>query len=105
MMIVATVAGFVCFMVMDLTGEGKELTNAKIFSTLDLLGTLKVAVLYMGVSLGFYFELRIFFQRFCQIMNIEDKRMIEINEEAKKPIKKPEDSIKKQGKNISPHFK
>lgn len=61
MMIVATVAGFVCFMVMDLTEQGKGLTNAKILSTLDLLGTLKLAVLYMGVSLGFYFELKIIF--------------------------------------------
>jgi hypothetical protein len=53
--VITSIAGLVCFMVVDLTGEGKELTNAKIFATLDLLGTIKVAALILGTSIGFYF--------------------------------------------------
>lgn len=77
--VLTSIAGFVCFLVMDLTGEGKELTNVKIFATLELLGTLRVVVLYIGIAISFYFELVVIFERFCQILNIEDKRMIDIN--------------------------
>lgn len=52
---VSMFASFTCFIVMDLTNEGAKLTTAKIFSTAELMGTLKLIVLFMGISLGFYF--------------------------------------------------
>ena len=73
------VAVFVCFIVMDLTGAGSGLTTSKIFSTLELMCTLRYVVFNLGISIGFYFELKIFFARFCTIMNIQDKRMVKID--------------------------
>jgi hypothetical protein len=47
--------GFICFTVMDLTGAGTGLSNAKIFSTMDLMSTLKITVMILGIGLGHYF--------------------------------------------------
>jgi ABC-type bacteriocin/lantibiotic exporter with double-glycine peptidase domain len=82
----ANFAGFCCFTVMDLTGSGSGLSTAKIFSTMDLMATLRTVVFYLGITLGFYFELRIIFSRFCTIFNIENKKMIRIDEATKKPM-------------------
>lgn len=51
----ASLAGYTCFIVMDLTGEGSGLSTAKIFSTMELLVTLKLVVFFMGVAISFYF--------------------------------------------------
>jgi hypothetical protein len=48
-------AGFTCFIVMDLTGQGTGLSTAKIFATMDLMVTLRQMVFFLGISLGFYF--------------------------------------------------
>ena len=77
--LVTNIASFICFLVMGLTGEGSGLSNAKIFSTMELMATLRLLVVCMGISLGFYFELKIIFGRFCTILNIEDKKMIKIH--------------------------
>jgi hypothetical protein len=53
--------GFICFAVMDLTGAGTGLSNAKIFSTMDLMSTLKITVMILGIGLGHYFELKVIF--------------------------------------------
>lgn len=50
------------------------------------MGTLKILVFFMGVSIGLYFELKVIFGRFCTILNIEDKRMIQIDPKTKIPI-------------------
>lgn len=52
---------------------------AKIFSTMELMVTLRLIVFFMGIGIGFYFELNIIFERFCTVLNIEDKRMIQID--------------------------
>ena len=48
-------SGFVCFLVMYFTGEGELLNVANIFSTLEILMTLKISLFYAGFSGGFYF--------------------------------------------------
>jgi hypothetical protein len=55
---------------MDLAGVGNGLTTAKILATLELMGTLKLVTYFLGVSFGFYYELKIIFSRFCTILNI-----------------------------------
>lgn len=74
---------------MDLTGEGTGLTTAKIFSTMELMVTLRLLVFFLGVSIGFLFELQIIFDRFCGILNIKDKKMVLIDAATKKPIEQP----------------
>jgi hypothetical protein len=62
--------GFICFTVMDLTGAGTGLSNAKIFSTMDLMSTLKITVMILGIGLSHYFELKVIFQRICTVLNM-----------------------------------
>jgi hypothetical protein len=71
---------------MDITGEGSGLTTAKIFATMELMVTLRLLVFFLGMSIGFYFELQIIFDRICTILNIENKRMIKIDPKTKKPL-------------------
>ena len=40
----------------------------------------------MGIAIGFFFELKIIFKRFCTILNIKDKKMIAIDPETKIPL-------------------
>lgn len=82
--IAANIAGFTCFIVMDSTGEGTGLSNAKIFSTMELMVTLRMLVFFLGISIGFYYELRIIFDRFCAILNIKNNKMVQIDPETKK---------------------
>ncbi len=51
----AVMAGFTCFIVMDLGNQGTGLTTAKIFATMDLMVTLRQMVFFLGIALGFYF--------------------------------------------------
>lgn len=53
---------------------------------MQLMGTLKFVMFFMGIAFGFYFELKIIFERICTIFNIEDKKMIEIDPKTKKLI-------------------
>ena len=66
---------------MDLTGQGKELTTPKIIATIELMVTLKFLIGHTSMGIGFYFELQVIMQRFCDIMNIKDKRMVHIDVE------------------------
>jgi hypothetical protein len=83
---------FTCFLFMDLTGQGKELTTPKIIATLQLMVVLKILVFNFAMGIGFYFELEVILQRFCDVMNIQDKRMIQIDVE-KKEIKENSNKI------------
>lgn len=71
---------------MDRTGEGLGLSTAKIFATMELMVTLRLLIFFLGISIGFYFELMIIFDRICTILNIENKRMIKISEDTKQPL-------------------
>ena len=71
---------------MDLTGEGTGLSNAKIFSTLQLMEILKLLMIYLGISIGGFYELKITFERCCHVLNIEDRRMILIDSEELKQL-------------------
>jgi hypothetical protein len=53
--------GYACFLVMDRTGAGTGLSNAKIFSSMDLIYTLKFTILMFAVGLGHYFEIKVIF--------------------------------------------
>lgn len=66
----ASVAGYTCFIVMDLKNQGTGLSTAKIFATMDLMVTLRMYVFFLGISIGFYYELRIIFDRLCTVFNI-----------------------------------
>ena len=83
---VALVAGLVCFIILHFTDQGKGLSGAKIFATLELLVTARLMVFLMGISIGFLFELVVIFERFATIYNIQNKKMIEIDELTKVPI-------------------
>jgi hypothetical protein len=85
--IASTTAGLICFMTIDIYELGTTLTNAKIFATIALMGTLKLLIPYVSIALSFGFELQIIFQRFCTILNIKNQRMIQIDPISKEPIK------------------
>jgi ATP-binding cassette subfamily C (CFTR/MRP) protein 4 len=74
-------SGLVCFLVMYFTEQGEPLTVANIFSTLEILNTLKLSMLYLGISGGFYFELQVIFERYANILNIKEERMIKVPKE------------------------
>lgn len=65
---------------------GSGLTTAKILATLELMGTLRIVIYYLGISFGFYYEVKIIFGRFCTILNIKDKRMAKIDSNTKLPL-------------------
>ena len=45
-------------------------------------------VFFAGLGGGFYFELVVVLERFSNIFNIKEKKMIKIDENTKKPIEK-----------------
>ena len=67
------------------------LTFSKIFSTLEIMASLRntMNILINGVAL--YYELKVVFGRFASIFSLENKSMIEVDEFTKQAIeKKPE---------------
>jgi len=52
------------------------LTLSKIFSTLDIIINFKQSLAYMTIGLGFYYEVKVVFERFASIFNIENVSMI-----------------------------
>ena len=59
------------------------LTTAKIFSTLEIIGYLKMTMMMFSHSLGFYYELKVILGRNAAIFNIKNKKMVEIDENTK----------------------
>ena len=49
--------------------------------------TARLMVFFMGIAIGFVFELKIIFERFATIYNITDRRMLEIDKKTKQLIK------------------
>ena len=77
---IALWAGFICFLVMHFTGQGESLNTATIFSTLEILVTLRLSLFCFGIGSGFYFELQVILERYASIMNLKDQRMIKVVE-------------------------
>ena len=71
---------------MDVYGYGFGLTNAKIFATMQTMESLRLGVLHLSITFGFLFELKIILERFCTILNIKDKRMIQIDSITKEQV-------------------
>ena len=67
---------------------GTALTTARIFATMELIGTLRYVLFFLGLTFSFYFELEIILERFCTIFNIEDKRMVQIDAITKETVRK-----------------
>lgn len=53
-----------------------ELSFAKIFSTLEIMTSLRLYTFLMVLALGLYYELKVVFDRFASIFNIEPKSMV-----------------------------
>lgn len=70
----STFAGFLIIYALE---TESTLTTAKMLATIQLMTSAKLFQAFFGSN--FYFELRVIFERFCTILNIKDKRMIQIN--------------------------
>ena len=70
--------GFVSSLVMFIIAfyAGTDLTLAKVFSTLEIAGTLKGSILMLTMGLGVYYETMVVFGRFANIFNIQNTRMV-----------------------------
>jgi len=53
-----------------------DLTLSKIFSTLDIIINFKLSIFLLASALGFYFEVKVVFERFASIFNVENISMI-----------------------------
>ena len=53
-----------------------DLTLSKIFSTFDIIINFKLAIFILATGLGFYYEVKVVFERFASIFNIENISMI-----------------------------
>jgi len=53
-----------------------ELTLSKIFSTLDIIINFKMSISILASGLGFYYEVKVVFERFASVFNIENVSMI-----------------------------
>ena len=49
--------------------------------------TLRLVLFYFGVGNGYYFEVLVILERYADILNFKDERMIRIDENSKQPIK------------------
>jgi hypothetical protein len=70
-------SGFLMYLVAHYTGTG--LTMPKIFSTLEVIFAFKYSIFMLGVGLGFYYEVKVVFQRFASIFSIKRTAMIQID--------------------------
>ena len=68
-----------------------DLTLSKIFSTLDIIINFKLSIFMFVSGLGFYYEVKVVFERFASIFNIENVSMIEIDPNTLQPISKLND--------------
>lgn len=65
---------------------GHELSFVNIFTIIQLMAVFKYDIYLAGLGFGVYFELKVIFERFCTIFNIEDKRMLRIDHKSKSLI-------------------
>lgn len=65
---------------------GTELTYAKIFSALEIVVCLKFYTLAVVLAVALFYEIKIVFQRFATVFNLENKSMIQIDRGTKLPV-------------------
>ena len=68
-----------------------DLTFPKIFSTLEIITNFKQSISTFSRGISFYYEVRVVFERFASIFNIENASMIEIDPVTLQPINKLDD--------------
>ena len=70
--------GFISSLVMFIIADnaGTDLTLAKIFSTLEVAGGLKMTIMFLAVGVGVYYEIMVVFGRFANIFNIQNTQMV-----------------------------
>lgn len=81
---VGIASGFLMYIVAHYAGT--HLSIPKIFSTLEVIFAFKYSIFMLGVGLGFYYEVKVVFERFASIFSIKRTSMIEIDPETKEPI-------------------
>ena len=73
-----------CLVMFILTEEiYHNLTFVQIFSTLEMLASIKKGLLDINVGVSLYYEIKVIFSRFANIFNIENKSMIQVDEGSK----------------------
>jgi hypothetical protein len=65
---------------------GTDLTMAKIFSSLEIIFSLKFGIIMLSNGLDFYYQIKVTFERFANIFNIKRIAMTHIDFETKEPI-------------------
>ena len=71
-----------CLVIFVLAEEvNHDLTFSKIFSALEMFASIKFSLTIANIGVGLYFEIKVVFGRFASIFNIENKSMIQIDEE------------------------
>jgi hypothetical protein len=68
--------------------SGTDLAITKIFSSLEIIFSLKFAIYMFNNALDFYYQIKVTFERFVNIFNIKRIAMAHIDFETKEPIKK-----------------
>jgi hypothetical protein len=55
---------------------GTDLNMAKMFSSLEIMFSLKMATYSFSCALDFYYQIKVTFERFANIFNIKNTAMI-----------------------------
>ena len=77
---------FVSFVVVHFTTQGNPLTVPIIFTSLEIMYSLRYYMLIFGMAVGFYFDALVVLERFCSIINIKEMKMVQIDSTTKQPI-------------------
>lgn len=56
------------------------------FSALEIMVSLRLSTLLLIMGVSFYYEVKVVFERFASVFNIEPRQMIRIHPESKKPL-------------------
>jgi hypothetical protein len=59
------------------------LRTPTIFSVMEIRTTIKTSVMHMVMGIGLYYETKVTLSRFALIFNIEERSMINVDEESK----------------------
>ncbi|KAL4434857.1 hypothetical protein ABPG74_021196 [Tetrahymena malaccensis] len=85
---------------------GYELNSAKIFSTIEMLQYIRVNVmLFTGMGISYLFELRIFYNRFIDIISIKETEMTALNIDDNVAQQQLNDNLAAQFSNFNAYWK
>jgi hypothetical protein len=78
---IAYTNGYVSSLIMFILAStvNNDLTFAIIFSTLEMIASLKINTTQFVSGVGLYYEIKVVFTRFASIFNVQIKSMIEID--------------------------